>query len=182
MWLLLLLTLGLLPGCWGVTAPDTVWGFLGGSLSVNCTYQARYEKNPKFWCTPRFRPFTCTDDIVITKELQPRAHQGRFSIRDDWERRVFTVTVKDLAERDSGTYSCGVRTGIGQRDESALVKVIVLPAPSHRSSPAPTPAAGTNAPPSSPGPFRFFPVLFGLQVLALVAMSGAVLRASLWRG
>ncbi|XP_061866913.1 CMRF35-like molecule 5 [Colius striatus] len=128
-----LLVWALLLGCLEVTAPDTVWGFLGGSLSVNCTYQARYKKNPKFWCTPRFRPFTCADDIVITEELQPTARQGRFSIRDDWERRVFTVTVKDLAESDSGTYRCGVRTGIGQRDESADVKVVVLPAPSSSS-------------------------------------------------
>ncbi|XP_072737617.1 CMRF35-like molecule 6 [Ciconia boyciana] len=185
--LLLLLTWMLLPGCWTATGPGTVWGFLGGSLSVNCTYQAGQQTKPKFWCKPG-SVFTCSTDIVITSEHQPVARQGRFSIRDNRAQRVFTVTVEGLAEGDAGIYRCGVRMNRTQRDISDDVVVIVSPDPSLSPASAlpPTtprpPAAGTDAPRGSPGPFRYFPVLAGLQVLALLAMSGAVLWASLRGG
>lgn len=41
------------------------------------------------------------------------------------------------------------------------------------------PVAGTDTPRESAGPFHHFPVLAGLQVLALLAMTGAVLWVSL---
>ncbi|XP_071672452.1 CMRF35-like molecule 6 [Patagioenas fasciata] len=47
---------------------------------------------------------------------------------------------------------------------------------------SPVPAEGTDAPRESPDPFRHVPVLAGLQVLALLAMTGAVLWVSLRSG
>ncbi|XP_074745382.1 CMRF35-like molecule 6 isoform X2 [Strix uralensis] len=184
MGLLLLLAGVLLPGCWAVRGPSTVWGYVGGSLSVKCTYRAGHEMKPKFWCYPGTL-YTCAAYIIITSSLQPAVQRDRFSIRDNRTRQEFTVTMEGLAEGDAGTYVCGVRMRAFKADERHFVKVIVAPAPTL--SPAPAlppsiprpPATGTDAPRGSPGSFRYFPVLAGLQVLALLAMSGAVLWASL---
>ncbi|XP_063031952.1 CMRF35-like molecule 6 [Melospiza melodia melodia] len=191
MQLLPLLAWALLPGCGALTAPETVRGSLGGSLSVTCTYRLGLEKLPKFWCIPSTAiVYACAEDIVITSESQPEVVRGRFSIRDNRAQRAFTVTVDYLSEKDAGIFRCGVRTGILLRDDSADVKVIVLPAavtPTSRDwaqtagggfTPSVTGTRGPDAPQGTRGTFLYFPALAGLQLLALLAMIAAVLWVS----
>ncbi|XP_016398982.1 CMRF35-like molecule 8 [Sinocyclocheilus rhinocerous] len=56
------------------------------------------EKEKGKWCT----------DLIRTEEKDKWVHSGRSSLFDDTRAAVFSVTFRDLSERDSGTYQCGV--------------------------------------------------------------------------
>lgn len=103
---------------------------------MTCVYEPSEEMQPKFWCKPG-KVRTCAYHIIITSEEQPMVQEGRFSIRDNRALQLFTVTVEGLAERDMGTYCCGVQRGKIQHDKSADVEVILSPGQSLHMLPSP---------------------------------------------
>uniref|UniRef100_A0A672MDS2 Ig-like domain-containing protein n=1 Tax=Sinocyclocheilus grahami TaxID=75366 RepID=A0A672MDS2_SINGR len=94
--------------CWfvvGVLSSISVTGYSGGGVSITCKYERKYTENAKYFCRGQWSE--CTDQIK-TEEKNKWVHSEIFSLYDDTRAAVFTVTIRDLSERDSGTYQCGV--------------------------------------------------------------------------
>uniref|UniRef100_A0A3B3S6Y6 Ig-like domain-containing protein n=1 Tax=Paramormyrops kingsleyae TaxID=1676925 RepID=A0A3B3S6Y6_9TELE len=75
----------------------------GGSVTIPCFYEDRYKTHVKYWCRGYFGD-SCPP-IVHSDSPQ----EGKVSVRDDPDQRVFTVTINNLTVWDSGYYSCGVK-------------------------------------------------------------------------
>ncbi len=86
----------------------------GESLTIPCHYEPQYAGYVKYWCKGSMREFCTslarTDD---THTANPEADD--VSIFDDPVQLVFTVTLRNLKEADSGWYMCGVEIGSAWR-------------------------------------------------------------------
>ncbi|XP_029594726.1 CMRF35-like molecule 3 [Salmo trutta] len=98
----------------------------GGNAHIQCHYDQGYETNQKYLSKGIYR-----DRVVViqTQKHQHPAwtHQGRYSLYDDTERRVFTVTITNLMLEDAGTYWCGADTW--GPDQPTEVRITVDRAP-----------------------------------------------------
>uniref|UniRef100_A0A4W5K7K6 Immunoglobulin domain-containing protein n=1 Tax=Hucho hucho TaxID=62062 RepID=A0A4W5K7K6_9TELE len=95
----------------------------GGNAHIECPYDRGYETNQKYLSKGSYR-----DSVVViqTQKHQHPAwiHQGRYSLYDNTERRVFTVTITNLILEDADIYWCGVSTwGHDQPTEVRLTVV-----------------------------------------------------------
>ncbi len=79
-------------------------GYSGGGVRIRCKYNKIYKANTKYFC--RGQRSKCTNQIK-TNTKNKWFDSGRFSLYDDTTAAVFTVTIRDLSEQDSGTYYCG---------------------------------------------------------------------------
>ncbi|XP_016367278.1 polymeric immunoglobulin receptor-like [Sinocyclocheilus rhinocerous] len=89
----------------GVLSSISVTGYSGGGVSITCRYDRGYTVNAKYFCRGQWSE--CTDLIKTdTKNGEKWVDSGRFSLYDDTRAAVFTVTIRDLSEEDSGMYQC----------------------------------------------------------------------------
>ncbi|XP_056148551.1 polymeric immunoglobulin receptor isoform X2 [Lampris incognitus] len=96
----------------------------GRSLTVPCHYEAQYASYVKYWCQGRMREF-CSS-LARTDTPTPSGAEGRVSIFDDPVQQVFTVTMTDLKDGDTGWYWCGVEVGgVWTADAAASTHVTV---------------------------------------------------------
>ncbi|XP_052473742.1 hepatitis A virus cellular receptor 1 isoform X2 [Carassius gibelio] len=91
----------------GVLSSISVRGYSGGEVNITCRYDREYTEKNKYFCRGEWK-ITCSELIKTDKENK-WVDSGRFSLFDDTTAAVFTVTFRDLSERDSGTYWCGVK-------------------------------------------------------------------------
>uniref|UniRef100_A0A674BM98 Ig-like domain-containing protein n=1 Tax=Salmo trutta TaxID=8032 RepID=A0A674BM98_SALTR len=81
----------------------------GGNSSIQCPYDRGFEMYQKYLSKGIW---ACRVYLIKTQTHQNPAwtHKGRYSLYDDTERRVFTVTITNLILEDSGTYWCEINT------------------------------------------------------------------------
>ncbi|XP_034008208.1 uncharacterized protein LOC117499733 [Trematomus bernacchii] len=98
----LLILIGL-TGIHSITTVSKVSVRAGGSITVPCLYESKYSNHVKYLCKGSTWAF-CSYEVKTNKP----SSSGTFSISDDKKLRVFTVTINDLTEEDTGYYWCAV--------------------------------------------------------------------------
>ncbi|XP_055510906.1 Fc receptor-like protein 5 [Leucoraja erinacea] len=88
-----------------VWAKRDVRGVVGTATTIDCYYAAEYRSHTKYWC--RGMSLQCT---VLVETNEQHGRSGRLSITDNPARGIFTVTVDDLQDGDTGWYRCGIKT------------------------------------------------------------------------
>ncbi|XP_070701178.1 polymeric immunoglobulin receptor [Pempheris klunzingeri] len=108
------LALGLLP--WipaflcEVTTTQELVVLEGQSLTVPCHYEPQYASYVKYWCRGATRGF-CTSLARTDAPHSANPAEDNLNIFDDPVQQLFTVTMTNLKEGDSGWYACGVEIG-----------------------------------------------------------------------
>ncbi|KAJ1093508.1 hypothetical protein NDU88_006608 [Pleurodeles waltl] len=100
MWVLVLF-----PGLFLTAEYQEVSGVAGVALTVNCTYASPLVGRGHYWCKETERSICFL--AVRTTGHEDVVKAGRFSIRDYRINLIFTATMMDLTEDDSGLYWCG---------------------------------------------------------------------------
>ncbi|XP_076118389.1 CMRF35-like molecule 7 [Alosa pseudoharengus] len=101
----------------------TVRGHEGGNGIINCTYQKGYESYIKYLWKGEFKDGV---DVIRSNGWAEWTYRGRVSLQDkknEKDRGIFTVTIRNLTLEDAGTYGCGVDRWL--EDLYTIVKLIV---------------------------------------------------------
>ncbi|KAM7408622.1 hypothetical protein PAMA_002371 [Pampus argenteus] len=84
---------------------------LGGSISIPCLYGSNYKNHVKYLC----EGYNWRSCSYAVKTNQPQRYTDKYSISDDPNRRIFTVTIKHLTAKDTN-YWCAVEINGGPDD------------------------------------------------------------------
>ncbi|XP_029310029.1 polymeric immunoglobulin receptor isoform X2 [Cottoperca gobio] len=82
----------------------------GQSLTVPCHYEPQYASYVKYWCRGKTKEF-CSSLARTDVTRSANTAEEKVGIFDDPVQLVFTVTMSNLREEDSGWYMCGVEIG-----------------------------------------------------------------------
>ncbi|TKS85703.1 Polymeric immunoglobulin receptor [Collichthys lucidus] len=106
-----------LTGIHSITTVREVSVKAGGSISIPCLYDPYYINHVKYLCKGYFWK-SCSDAVRTDQQSS-----GKFSISDDKNRRIFTVTINDLTGEDTD-YWCAVKVN-GGSDKGAYFHLSV---------------------------------------------------------
>ncbi|XP_053492417.1 polymeric immunoglobulin receptor-like [Ictalurus furcatus] len=79
---------------------------VGGDLIVSCKYPESLRSDSKFLCKTRLQRAACSYKASV-KESRKYVNEGKFSLYDDGETQMLTVSIRNVTEQDSGEYWCG---------------------------------------------------------------------------
>ncbi|XP_026206477.1 uncharacterized protein LOC113155939 isoform X2 [Anabas testudineus] len=85
-----------LTGLHSITTVSEVSVKAGGSISIPCLYDSKYTHHVKYLCRGH-KWVTCS----YTVKTDEAGSSQRFSISDDKDQRIFTVTINNLTDDDS---------------------------------------------------------------------------------
>ena len=77
-------------------------------MNISCKYPQFNRTDVKF-LYKRVTNARC-DSKIFVKQSRKWINKGNFSVFDDPEQQIFTVTINSLSEEDSGEYWCGVES------------------------------------------------------------------------
>ncbi|XP_034743415.1 polymeric immunoglobulin receptor isoform X2 [Etheostoma cragini] len=110
----------------GVTTEGEHAVMEGQHLTVPCHYGPQYAGYVKYWCRGKMREF-CTSLARTDEPHSANSAEEKVSIFDDPVQLVFTVTMSNLKEGDSGWYMCAVEIGgIWSADDVAYTYIKVI--------------------------------------------------------
>ncbi|XP_044070998.1 uncharacterized protein LOC122884754 [Siniperca chuatsi] len=98
----ILLILTGLTGIHSITIVSQVSVKVGESITIPCLYDSQYKNHVKYLCKGYYWS-SCSYAVQTNQPQNP----GKFSISDDKNQRIFTVTIKDLTDKDAD-YWCAV--------------------------------------------------------------------------
>uniref|UniRef100_A0A8C4ELK5 Immunoglobulin domain-containing protein n=1 Tax=Dicentrarchus labrax TaxID=13489 RepID=A0A8C4ELK5_DICLA len=110
----------LVAGIHSVTTVSKVSVKAGGSISIPCLYEPEYTHHVKYLC----KGYTWELCSYSVRTDQPDS-SGKFSISDDKQQRIFTVTINNLMMKDSSFYYwCAVEINV-REDERKFFELSV---------------------------------------------------------
>ncbi|XP_059407686.1 CMRF35-like molecule 8 [Carassius carassius] len=107
----------------------------GQHLNISCHYKSELKNDVKFICKGSDPSVCVTSAIRTSSEIKS---YGRFSLSDNESAGVFTVTITDLTEEDSGIYWCGAAPRGQEHKWISVTDLIVSADTSESASPKPT--------------------------------------------
>ncbi|XP_060774475.1 polymeric immunoglobulin receptor-like [Neoarius graeffei] len=159
---------------------------VGGDLNISCKYPESLRSDPKFLCRKTLQQAACFYKGSV-KDSRKYVNEGKFSLYDDRAKQIFTVSIRNVTEQDSGEYWCGAEgagtsdhgykvyfTQINLRaaDPSVLVSVPIPAQPSSSSSSSELTSASppTGFPASTVIPVSVILLLFLFGIIFLIAI------------
>ncbi len=83
-------------------------GTEGDHVTITCPYAKGYENSYKYFYKG---PYRYNNLLLKSDGRGSSVSDGRFSLSDNHQKSLFTVTIRNLRMSDAGLYTCGAGSG-----------------------------------------------------------------------